>query len=237
MAFLRMRITGRSMMPLLRDGQRVLLRSADGTTRVKRGDVVGVRKGDSGAPLLHRVLRVEGASFRTLGDGNVNAEGPWTVGDVIGLLAAVEDSSGAWREPRPWVNAVATATLGLPIGIRRRINRLAAPFLAGRSLAPVPAGREETPIMASESPISPPLPEWIDAQELGRELFIHNRRTGDVIILNGTARAIWTLARRGIPAAEILRLLGERFPEEDPARLKSDTDSVLEKMGELLGAA
>lgn len=237
MVLLRMRIAGRSMMPLLRDGQRVLVRPSAGMDGLRRGDVVAVRRGESGAPLLHRVLRVEEARFHTLGDGNVNPEGPWTGGDVLGRLAAVQDAAGAWRQPRRWVDALATATLGLPIGLRRRINRLAAPFYPGTPLAPAPASTEETPIMASESPISPPLPEWIDAQELGRELFIHDRRSGDVIILNGTARAIWTLSRRGCTADQILRLLAERFPDEDPARLEADTQGVLARMHELLGAA
>lgn len=233
MAMLRMRISGRSMMPLLRDGQRVLVRDGCAVADLRRGDIVGVRDGRTGMPLLHRVVRVEGDTFHTLGDANVNPEGPWRAEDLIGRLAAVEEA-GVWREPRAWANAFATRTLGMHIGVRRRLNRIAAPFFAGRPLAPPPETKADSPILAAPGMPLPPLPDWIEAQELGRELFIHDRRSGDVTILNGTARAVWTLARSGYDADAIRRMLVERFPEEDAERLKADVDSVLEQTAKLL---
>lgn len=236
MAYLRMRISGRSMMPLLRDGQRVLVLAGCTVADIRRGDVVGVRDGRTGLPLLHRVLRVEGDAFHTLGDGNVNPEGPWRGGDLMGRLAAVE-REGSWREPRAWVNAFATATMGAPVGVRRRLNRLVAPFFAGRRLDVGAEARDESPVMAAAGMPLPPLPDWIEAQELGGELFIHDRRSGDVTILNATARAVWTLARGGFDGAQIHGMLVERFPDEDPARLRADVDSVLASTAKLLSAA
>ena len=71
------------------------------------------------------------------------------------------------------------------------------------------------------------LPEWLETQELGRELFVHDTRTGDVVILNGTARAIWSMRRSGLPQAEIVSFLKERYPRESTQSLTRQVADAL----------
>ncbi len=227
---IQMRISGRSMAPLLGDGQRVLVASLPEGVPVRVGEIVAVRDGGTGLPLLHRIVRESGGQYETLGDGNAGSEGPWRRADILGRLAAIEDSAGTWRRPRPFALRLSALTIRLPLGIRRRVNRLVAPFMAGAPVDLV-AGPKEA-LCAAGSP-EPDLPDHLEAQEVGRELFVHDRRTGDVVILNATARAVWSLSRSGMERDRIVATLHERYSGESPDRIRADVEDVLARVAGL----
>lgn len=90
-------ISGRSMLPLIRDGDRVLVRH--GHTDVRRGDIVVFRQGDQ--LIAHRVLRIcqggagrgtgrgTGPTFITKGDNVLHLDRPLSGSKILGRVLAV----------------------------------------------------------------------------------------------------------------------------------------------------
>jgi hypothetical protein len=83
-------ITGRSMLPAIQDGDRVLV--AHGCTGVQRGDVVVFRH--AGGLVAHRVLRLyagdAGPTFVTKGGNAPQCDPPLNAGEIVGRALAVE---------------------------------------------------------------------------------------------------------------------------------------------------
>lgn len=82
-------ITGRSMLPLIRNGDQVLV--AHGSGDISRGDVVVFRQ--EGGLVAHRVLRVLGdtePAFLTKGDNTSRADSPVEAKAVIGRVLAIK---------------------------------------------------------------------------------------------------------------------------------------------------
>jgi len=122
-------ITGRSMLPVLQDGDRVLV--AHGCTGVRRGDVVVFRH--AGGLVAHRVLRLyagdAGPTFVTKGDNAPQFDPPLNAGEIVGRALAVERDgrrmsldTAAWRMAG-W--SIAAGTLGwiMLYGWGRRFKR------------------------------------------------------------------------------------------------------------------
>ncbi|MCC6548049.1 PqqD family peptide modification chaperone [Candidatus Sumerlaeota bacterium] len=98
------RINGYSMYPLLRQGQKVLLRPPGEHESLRPGVIVACRAGN-GEPAIHRVVKVaaDGVRFITMGDNCRRADPVWRRSQVLGELIAAEDGDGVWREPRSFI--------------------------------------------------------------------------------------------------------------------------------------
>jgi signal peptidase I len=142
-------ITGNSMLPLIQDGDHVLV--AHGCAGVRRGDVVVFRRGDR--LIAHRVLCIcdgdVGPTFITKGDHAPQFDPPLSADEIVGRVLAVERGSrymsldtAAWRV-LGWLMAVGTLAwtklYGWSRDLKQRLlgpqpNRLTA-FLRHSALA------------------------------------------------------------------------------------------------------
>lgn len=84
---LRLRVNGRSMAPLLRPGDWVIV-AAGRPEDLARGDLVVIRSGDS--LITHRLLRVRPGRLLTKGDNTWRADPPVEPGAVLGRVMARE---------------------------------------------------------------------------------------------------------------------------------------------------
>jgi peptidase S24-like protein len=82
------RVTGKSMNPLIRHGDRVLLASQRGAPR--RGQVVLLDAG--GSPLLHRIVRGDGESVVTRGDNRRTSDRPHPTSSIVAHALVVRRS-------------------------------------------------------------------------------------------------------------------------------------------------
>jgi signal peptidase I len=107
-------ITGGSMLPLIRDGDRALV--AHGCTGVRQGDVIVFRH--EGRLIAHRVLRIRrseaGLTFVTKGDNASQFDPPLSADEIVGRVLAVERGgqymsldTAVWRM-LGWLIAVGT---------------------------------------------------------------------------------------------------------------------------------
>jgi len=109
----RMAVSGSSMRPFLRDGDRLELVAVASTP--PPGEVVLAEVGE-GVYLLHRIAKRRGDRFWLLGDAQVEIQGPLPMSRLIARAVAVErrtqwirlDSPGwriagwLWARLRPW---------------------------------------------------------------------------------------------------------------------------------------
>jgi len=85
-------ISGNSMLPIIRDGDRAL--TAHGCASVRRGDVVIFRR--NGHMVAHRVMRIRdggrdgGLTLVTKGDNTPQFDLPLSAGEIVGRVLAVE---------------------------------------------------------------------------------------------------------------------------------------------------
>jgi signal peptidase I len=83
-------ITGRSMVPLIQDGDHVLV--AHGCAGVRRGDVIVLRR--EGRLIAHRVLRIysgdAGPAFVTKGDNASQFDSPLSADEIVGRVLTVK---------------------------------------------------------------------------------------------------------------------------------------------------
>jgi signal peptidase I len=142
-------ITGCSMLPLIQEGDRVLV--AHSCASVRRGDVIVFRRG--GRLVAHRVLRIYRRQsepvFITKGDNVRRLDPPVNGSEVVGRVLTVERGgwqmaldTAAWRAVG-WLIALSTLAwiklYGWGRGLKRRLwgprpSRLAA-FLRRSALA------------------------------------------------------------------------------------------------------
>jgi len=133
-------ITGTSMLPLIRDGDRLVV--AHGWAKVRRGDVIVFRKGAS--LIAHRVLRIRpgdgGPIFITKGDNAPQCDLPLKAEEIVGRVRAIRRNgrrmsldTSRWRL-LGWL--IATGML-VQAAWHDRLRRLAAPIpeSAARRLA------------------------------------------------------------------------------------------------------
>ncbi len=122
-------ITGRSMLPLFQEGDRVLV--AHGRAGVRRGDVIIFRR--KGSLIAHRVLRIYHRQsepvFITKGDNAAHFDPPLHAGEVIGRVLAIEREgrrmpldTTAWRIVG-WLIAASTLAWTQLYGWGRRLKR------------------------------------------------------------------------------------------------------------------
>ncbi len=130
-------ISGRSMLPLIRDGDRALV--AHGSADVRRGDVVVFWR--EGGLIAHRVLRICGRDselrFVTKGDNVPHPDPPIDASEIVGRVLAVQRGgrrmrldTTAWRVVG-WLIVAGTLGWTKLYGWRQRLlgsgaNRLTA---------------------------------------------------------------------------------------------------------------
>lgn len=100
-------VSGQSMWPTIRDGDRVWI--AHGSDRVSRDDVIVYRT--AGRLIVHRVVSIhrngEHRRFTTRGDNSGHRDAPVELGQVVGQVIAVERRGCTWRMPtgdRRWLS-------------------------------------------------------------------------------------------------------------------------------------
>ncbi len=109
-------ITGNSMLPLIKDRDRVLVKH--GTSGIRRGDVVVFRYGNGLA--AHRVIHIyggdDGPTFVTKGDNSPQFDPPSSAGEIVGRVLSIERGgkhmpldTAAWRTVG-WLIAIGTLT-------------------------------------------------------------------------------------------------------------------------------
>lgn len=81
-------------------------------------------------------------------------------------------------------------------------------------------------------------PRWrpsagIEATDLGDEMLVHDRARGRVLVLNGTARAIWVLCDGSRDDAAVAREIASRYGigEEEARTDVGETISRLHDLG------
>ncbi len=94
---LRVRVTGRSMIPFLR-GQEILTVRKVPTSSLRKGDLIFFRN-RQGRPVVHRIIgRIRkgaaGVTFRTKGDALTVPDEPVPSEEVLGKVCKVENGSG-----------------------------------------------------------------------------------------------------------------------------------------------
>lgn len=99
-------VSGQSMWPTIRDGDRVWM--AHGYGRVDRGDVIIYRT--AGRLVVHRVVAIHSSAerrqFITRGDNSTRTDAPVESGQIIGQVIAVERKGRTWQMPtgrRGWL--------------------------------------------------------------------------------------------------------------------------------------
>ena len=90
--YLRLRVTGASMLPRIRPGCYVLIRGAS-ASELSPGDVILARTGDG--VRLHRLVEIRGsganAVWITRGDNHTHCDPPLTCAQIVGVLNQVEE--------------------------------------------------------------------------------------------------------------------------------------------------
>jgi signal peptidase I len=97
---LRVKVTGKSMSPFLRDGDVVTIQKVPHAS-LGRGDVIFFRNGQ-GFPVLHRLIKKRRASngvitFQTKGDALVSFDEPVAGHKVLGKVIKIEKKNSAGR--------------------------------------------------------------------------------------------------------------------------------------------
>jgi len=231
-------IHGRSMEPLIHDGQQVLiaLRPRDrqqippqaSAARPQdrslpslppTGSIIALRSAD-GRLVLHRLLLVHPhGPIITQGDGLPYRDAPWAPEQLLGPLLAVRRGN-IWCRPRPAVARAAALLAPLRPGrLRRTLLRALHPLAWARdhtiSIPPSPASHQALPRSIM-------IPDRFEVQELGTELAIYDRETGAVHILNTLAAEIWRRTLQGKAVNEIISELHSDFPDVTLDQLQRD---------------
>jgi signal peptidase I len=103
---LRLKVTSRSMDPILRIGDHVLVQSTS-PSLIRCGDLIVTRREDG--YLTHRLLTVDERGWHTKGDRNQMADAPVDASIIVGLVIAIE-RQGKLRNirlrPQCWITRV-----------------------------------------------------------------------------------------------------------------------------------
>ena len=107
-AGLRVKATGRSMLPFLRGGEILTIKKVPPSS-LRMGDVIFFRRNPGGQAVVHRIVRKSGEretgfTFRTKGDALIGPDEPVSEQEILGKVCAVESGvrhanleAGAWR--------------------------------------------------------------------------------------------------------------------------------------------
>ena len=224
-----MEVSGYSMYPLLKPGQRVLVRPMGRGERPRPGELV-VLQSLRRELVVHRVLRVyaKRGVLVTQGDNTSAPDRPWPLRAVAGVVVGA-DREGVWMEPRGAVGAwmLSAQRAGLA-----RWARLVLRWLGAAAWRRMPTGRVRTEPVSPRSVEKPAATGWI-LQQSGGELHLLDPVTGDCHVLSATARLIWEEARAGSSERQIVGALARLYKDADEDLLQSDVHRTLGELRRL----
>jgi len=124
-----------------------------------------------------------------------------------------------------------------PKWLARPFQLLARPFAFGAPFSVVVDSLERSPRPAYAGAADSPgaAPDQLEVQELGDELVIHDRRSGDVHVLNELARVIFQWLQQGLDREAMTDELARAYPAEDRAELRRSVDDVMGTLESLGG--
>jgi hypothetical protein len=134
-------------------------------------------------------------------------------------MAAHQSPAGGWKRETRAHQILALVLLAFPRLARQALLRTLRP--ASWLCRPAPAPRLSRPGPRSARP-----PRW-ERQASGAGEILLDRDSGDVVVLNPTARMVLELTRTGADADEVTRALSSRFPAIDPARIRVDVAAAI----------
>lgn len=228
-------IRGRSMEPILWDGQEALLRLSPAPQELRPGRAVAFREA-SGRLVLHRLQgQTRTGLLIARGDNAGCPDPPWTPSQVEGILeAARSPKTGQWMAPRP----MAERLLALAAS-RNRIARACRPLLRllqGLAWKSAPAALEEAPASALSLELlalwaqgSAASERWI-VKQMGDEWGVFDQETEDYHVLNEEALTIWTEARGGASEEAIVERLLSQYPDAGRERVTEDVAQTVEQL-------
>jgi len=116
----RLRTSGQSMAPLLREGWMVLVEH--GRENIRRGDVIAYRAGER--VVVHRVVRfLADGGLLTKGDGRSGFDPPVVPAQIIGRVVSVITPWGSINLMAPWCR-VGQSLLGWASHVAERMRAL-----------------------------------------------------------------------------------------------------------------
>ena len=133
----RLTVAGTSMAPLLCQGDVILVRL--GGIRPRLGDVVVRRQ--SGALVVHRVVKIVGEHVVTKGDASLTPDPPAALDDILGVVTALEGAlsvdltRGTWRVANP-ILAVYSHLVGRAWRVLLALRRTLLPGWSPLTLRP-----------------------------------------------------------------------------------------------------
>jgi len=133
----RLTVAGASMAPLLCQGDVIVVRL--GGVRPRPGDVVVRRQ--SGALVVHRVVKVDGEHVVTKGDASLSPDPPAALDDILGVVTAIEGplsvdlTRGIWRVVNP-ILAVYSHLVGRAWRLLSALRRALLPGWSPLTLRP-----------------------------------------------------------------------------------------------------
>lgn len=161
------------------------------------GDIVAIRK--NGKLATHRVISINPEGFGTQGDNRpLPDHQPVPMELVEGRALFVKDPNGRWRRPttpprgRWWRNRVG-------IGMRNLLHTATRKGLEFLSMS-----------------------ERFETQDIGRELVVHDTRSGQVHVLNETAAKAWKALQSGYTQARLEAYFKELYPEQPAESIRQD---------------
>ena len=216
------------MRPLLGPGQRVLVDTSVAHNDLRPGDILAVEP-RAGRLLLHRLVkRRKNGELFTQGDNCTRREGPLRPEQIIGRLTGIEDGAneGQWRPQRAlpaWILAMAAPLR--PRRLVRVFQILLSPLSFGtpfRAVVDDPRRPLEVALASGDDS------DDFECQELGNELLIHDKRSGDVHVLNSMAYTIFDWVKEGLGQEAIVDKIASAYPDEDRADIQKSVEEVLE---------
>ena len=226
------RIRGKSMLPLLRPGQRIILETAISPRDLKRGEIIALRKGSGQSLVLHRFLGRTGTGrLLTRGDYSPLRDEPAPPGRFKGRLVCVEERPGQWCRLRPWTAPFFALTGSLrPARLVRRIHFFLTSHLPAKATIDVSMSEESKPEPHRTPADGQPR---FESQRLGNEVVLYDRWNGSLHMLNPTAATIWSGLKTGLEEEELIEKLASEYPEMDAETLRQDYQQTVEQFREL----
>lgn len=219
------------MMPLLREGQKVLLHADFDARALRPGDILAVASGE-GRVVLHRLIRrAADGLLLTRGDNCPQADPLCRAEDVMGRVISMESASGRWLAEYALAARLLVWHHALPsCRLRYRLRQL-----IGRNAWRSAARPEEflkphaRLVLCGEDENIPEGGEGnrYSTQPMGHEWAVYDSETGDFHILNRTAYRVWSLAREGRAPEAIQEALLREFAGADPAQVAKDVKTLM----------
>jgi len=218
------RINGQSMIPLIAENARVVIRTECGVLKI--GDLVAFSN-SKGEKCLHRIIRVSEKSIQTKGDHSVFLDSVISRDIIEGVAVCYLDLSGKFWKCRPkpdrkmpflglWIRKI---IYGLLKTERFRLSRLSRKQLTKLGF------RQNIPMKMKA--------KRFEAQKLGKDLMVYDHETDHLHTLNETAALIWELSQENKSEAEIVAHFCNEFEISDKKQVEKDISITVSELKKL----